>query len=111
MEKDLIEKYVSLCEYGQKNGILGLEDKIEEIGTDFEKLGLELIVYGTDPNDVDEILTKIINASLGDIDVIKYSIMRDGILETYKGTNPKNMRLKLYAYYGMEGIKVANSFD
>jgi chemotaxis protein MotA len=49
---DLIEKLIQLATVARREGILALEDRIEEFQDDFLKSGLRLVVDGVDPESV-----------------------------------------------------------
>ena len=53
---DFIELFVKLLEKTRRDGLLSLEDEIEEIDNDLAQKGLRLIVDGTDPSTVEDIL-------------------------------------------------------
>lgn len=53
---DFMDLFVKLLEKTRRDGLLSLEDEIEEIENDLAQKGLRLIVDGTDPSTVEEIL-------------------------------------------------------
>ncbi len=55
-EQDYIELFIKLSDKTRKDGLLSLEDEIEQIDSDLAKKGLRLVVDGTDPSTVEEIL-------------------------------------------------------
>ena len=53
---DFMDLFVKLLEKTRRDGLLSLEDEIEEIENELAQKGLRLIVDGTDPSTVEEIL-------------------------------------------------------
>lgn len=53
---DFTELFIKLLEKTRRDGLLSLEDEIEEIDNELAQKGLRLIVDGTDPSTVEEIL-------------------------------------------------------
>jgi hypothetical protein len=69
-------------------------------------MGLQLIIDGTDPDLVEEILERVIFFSNPSVErVLEYSIVRTGILGIQSGNNPRILQHQLYAYIGMEFIE------
>lgn len=54
--RGLISSFVSLAGVARREGILALEDRIDEMGDDFIRKGLQLSVDGLEPNAIREIL-------------------------------------------------------
>jgi chemotaxis protein MotA len=54
--QERVELLVSLAEQARREGLLALDAKVSEIDDDFTKKGLQLVVDGTDPELVREIL-------------------------------------------------------
>jgi flagellar motor component MotA len=94
---DLINQIITLCETAMSEGLLALEDLIEEIPEEFLKTGVELAIAGTDPELVHSILkTKaetLLNAHRRRMDMI-----RTGVLSVQAGDNPKIVEMKLLSY-------------
>lgn len=55
-EIDYLELFIKLSDKTRRDGLLSLEDEIELIESDLAKKGLRLVVDGTDPSTVEEIL-------------------------------------------------------
>ena len=53
---DLIRQLVSFSEKSRKEGLLSLEDEVEQVQDDFFKQGIKLVVDGTDPEVIKSIL-------------------------------------------------------
>ena len=47
-EKALVQKLVSFSEKARREGILALEEEIQDLDDEFMRNGLRLVVYGTD---------------------------------------------------------------
>ena len=53
---DLIRQLVNFSEKSRKEGLLSLEDEVEQVQDDFFKQGIKLVVDGTDPEVIKSIL-------------------------------------------------------
>jgi chemotaxis protein MotA len=54
--EDLVESFLSLLEKSRRDGLLALEDEIEEMEEELMQKGIRLLVDGTDPSIVADIL-------------------------------------------------------
>ncbi len=102
----LIEELIGFSDKARKQGLLSLEDDLGMVKDPFLKMGLQLIIDGTDPELVEEILERIIFFSNATTErVLEYCIMRTGVLGIQTGNNPHVLHHQLYAYIGMEFIE------
>jgi hypothetical protein len=102
----LIEELIRFSDKARKEGLLSLEDDLDKIKDPFLKMGIQLIVDGTDPDLVEEILERIIFFSNPSVErVLEYCIIRTGVLGIQSGNNPHVLHHQLYAYIGMEFIE------
>ncbi|RMH58535.1 MAG: motility protein A [Candidatus Hydrogenedentota bacterium] len=60
--RDIIPTLVSFAEKARREGLLALEDNIEELDDEFLKKGIQLVVDGTDPELVKAIMNTELNA-------------------------------------------------
>jgi chemotaxis protein MotA len=60
--RDIIPTLVSFAEKARREGLLALEDNIEELEDEFLKKGIQLVVDGTDPELVKAIMNTELNA-------------------------------------------------
>ncbi len=102
----LIEELIGFSDKARKQGLLSLEDDLGMVKDPFLKMGMQLIIDGTDPELVEEILERIIFFSNATTErVLEYCIMRTGVLGIQTGNNPHVLHHQLYAYIGMEFIE------
>ena len=102
----LIEELIQYSDNARKHGLLSLEEDLTSVKDPFLKMGLQLIIDGTDPELVEEILERIILFSNATTDrVLEYCIMRTGILGIQTGNNPHILHHQLYAYVGIEFLE------
>ncbi len=95
----LIDLYIKLCEKSRTEGLLSLEDDIEEL--EDKKIlsrSLQLIVDGTEPDLVKNIIGNKIKSELSLIN-IKNKMIIEGILSVQSGDNPRIIEEKLKAIY------------
>jgi chemotaxis protein MotA len=62
-EERIIARLVAFSEKARREGLLALEDDLEEVEDDFLRKGIQLVVDGTDP----EIIKSILNTELSKI--------------------------------------------
>lgn len=62
-ENRLINELVSFAEHARREGLLSLEDSLDEMDNEFLKKGIQLVVDGTDP----DIIKNILNIELNQI--------------------------------------------
>lgn len=63
-EKSLVQKLVSFAERARREGLLALEDELEDLDDEFMKTGLRLVVDGTDA----EVIKSILENELGQME-------------------------------------------
>lgn len=102
----LIEELIQLSDKARKEGLLNLEEDKNKLKDPYFKMGLQLIIDGTDPELVEEILERVIYYSNPTTErAFEYCIIRTGILAIQSGNNPHLLQHQLYAYLGMEYIE------
>ena len=102
----LIEELILYSEKARKEGLLSLEDDLPLLKDPFLKMGLQLVIDGTDPELVEEILERVIFFSKPSVKrVLEYCIIRTGVLGIQSGNNPHVLHHQLYAYIGIEFIE------
>ena len=90
-EKVLVQNMVALSEKARREGILALEEGLEDLDDEFMKTGLRLVVDGTDGN----VIRGILENEMGQIE--DRHIRWIGILNTWAGLAPG---------YGMMGTVI-----
>lgn len=55
-QKDIISQFSSLSQRARKDGLLSLEEEISNIGDDFFKKGMQMVIDGIEPETIKEIL-------------------------------------------------------
>ena len=90
----LVKQLRDLGEIAYKRGLLALEGELSPIKDPFFKLGLQLIVDKTEPENVQDILDSDIyyNESNGR-ELLKKIIIREGLLRIQAGDNARNILL------------------
>lgn len=88
----LVKQLRDLGEIAYKRGLLALEGELSQIRDPFFKLGLQLIVDKTEPENVQDILDSDIyyNESNGR-ELLKKIIIREGLLRIQAGDNARNI--------------------
>ena len=81
-EKALLQNMVTLSEKARREGILALEEGLEDLDDEFMKTGLRLVVDGTDGN----VIRGILENEMGQIEARHFSWI--GMLNSWAGLAP-----------------------
>lgn len=96
-----IDSLVSLSDMARKEGLLALEEAIPSLSPVYLKLGLQLVVDGTDPNTIRRVLYLARHAGdLNEREIALRMIIEDGVLGIQEGLNPRVLKTHLMAYLG-----------
>lgn len=97
----LVQQMRTLGEIAFKRGLLALEGELPQITDPFLKLGLQLIVDQTDPDNVQDILDADIyyNESNGR-ELLKKIIIREGLLRIQAGDSARNILICTKIFLG-----------
>lgn len=103
-QESLIPMVKQLRELGEiafKKGLLALEGELQQLKDPFLKLGIQLIVDKTDPENVQDILDSDIyyNESNGR-ELLKKIIIREGLLRIQAGDNARNILICTKIFLG-----------
>lgn len=97
----LVQQLRDLGEIAFKRGLLALEGELMQIRDPFLKLGVQLIVDKTEPENVQDILDSDIyyNESNGR-ELLKKIIIREGLLRIQAGDNARNILICTKIFLG-----------
>ncbi len=97
----LVLKLKELGQIAQKNGLLALESELPNIEDRFLRLGPQLIIDRTEPNNVKDILDSDIyyNESNGR-ELMSKIIIREGLLRIQAGDTPRNILICTSVFLG-----------
>ena len=96
-----IAEIVNLANINRAQGVLALEQQIAKTDDELTKIGIGLIVDGTDPELVKDILnTIIVTSSKTGAKLLSQLMVLDGLLCIQAGYNPRIIEAKLLAYLG-----------
>lgn len=97
----LVQQLRDLGEIAFKRGLLALEGELPHITDPFLKLGMQLIVDQTEPENVQDILDSDIyyNESNGR-ELMKKIIIREGLLRIQAGNNARNILICTKIFLG-----------
>ncbi|TFG62990.1 MAG: hypothetical protein E4H36_06690 [Spirochaetales bacterium] len=105
--RKLIDAIVHFSETARREGLLALEDRIGEIDSEFLKLGLRLVVEGTEPETVRGIMeTGIYMQGKKGRNLLEQFIILEGILAIQQGEKPDIISLKLFSLLGDAGDRM-----
>lgn len=97
----IVKELRDLGEIAFKKGLLALEGEMQQIKDPFLKLGIQLIVDKTEPENVQDILDSDIyyNESNGR-ELLKKIILREGLLRIQAGDNARNILICTKIFLG-----------
>jgi chemotaxis protein MotA len=97
----MVKQLRDLGETAFKKGLLALEGELMQIKDPFLKLGIQLIVDKTEPENVQDILDSDIyyNESNGR-ELLKKIILREGLLRIQAGDNARNILICTKVFLG-----------
>lgn len=97
----MVQQLRDLGEVAFKRGLLALEGELMQIKDSFLKLGIQLIVDKTEPENVQDILDSDIyyNESNGR-ELLKKIIIREGLLRIQAGDNARNILICTKIFLG-----------
>lgn len=97
----IVNQLQKLSEISNKSGMLALEDEQQNIDDHFLRLGLQLIIDRTDPENIRDILDSDIyyNESNGR-ELLKKIIIREGLLCIQAGDSTRNVKIRTSIFLG-----------
>ena len=97
----MVQQLRDLGEVAFKRGLLALEGELMHIKDSFLKLGIQLIVDKTEPENVEDVLDSDIyyNESNGR-ELLKKIIIREGLLRIQAGDNARNILICTKIFLG-----------
>jgi len=99
----------------RREGLLSIEDDISNLSNSILRQGVQLVVDGTHPNFVRNILeTKIIAANPRGKELLCFLIVLEGVLMIQDGANPRLVKETLFAFFPVhlvEAIDLSEHFE
>lgn len=97
----IVKQLQGLSEVAKKSGMLALEDQQKDIDDKFLRLGLQLIIDQTEPENVKDVLDSDIyyNESNGR-ELLKKIIIREALLRIQAGDTPRNVKICTSIFLG-----------
>lgn len=97
----IVKQLQGLSEIAKKSGMLALEDEQKNIEDRFLRLGLQLIIDRTEPENVKDVLDSDIyyNESNGR-ELLKKIIIREALLRIQAGDTPRNVKICTSVFLG-----------
>lgn len=86
-----------LSEKSQKEGVLALEDELDHLKTSFMRHGIAMVMDGTDPDLIKEILESYINSLVAKLKQ-RSELLSEGILSVQTGESPRLVKDKVDAF-------------
>jgi chemotaxis protein MotA len=99
----MIDTLVSLNDRAREDGLLSLEEVISELSSSFLKLALQLVVDGSEPEEVRQVLQISRHADgFTGVEQAERMLIEAGVLAIQEGTNSRMLKTLLSAYLGEE---------
>lgn len=97
----MVKQLQQLSEIANKAGMLALEDEQSKVEDPFLKLGLQLIIDRTEPENVKDVLDSDIyyNESNGR-ELLKKIIIREALMRIQAGDSPRNVNISTAVFLG-----------
>lgn len=104
--RELLNKRIDglalLAQKAREEGLLSLEDRIEEQDHALLKLGLLLVCDGYEPDEIRQTLLNGIAAEQQEApEILQGLIIADGVLGIQAGLNPDFLKVRMAAYMGV----------
>ncbi|MBP7582548.1 MAG: hypothetical protein KBA61_00855 [Spirochaetes bacterium] len=99
----LMETLVVLAEKSRKMGLLVLEDDLANLKDTFLKKGLQMVIDGTDPVVVRDVLrTRMLSSGLKGANLLNNVLILEGVVAIQAGDNPRIVADKLSCFLGKD---------
>ncbi|TAL31787.1 MAG: hypothetical protein EPN93_17045 [Spirochaetes bacterium] len=96
----LIPRLMNMGLKARREGLLALEDDLEDAGHPFLRMGLDLVVNGTDPEAVRKALEmQILSQGYRGRELLERGILLEGLLMVQSGTIPRSMKDLLAVFF------------
>ncbi len=103
---ELVLVIIGLAVKARREGLLSIEDDTLNLTNSNLRQGIELVVDGTDPECVRNILQiKIIAGNLRGKELLSSLIILEGVLMIQDGTNPRLLKETLFAFFPVHLIQ------
>ena len=97
----VIEEITDLAKAARADGLLAIEDRIEELSAPLLKMGVSLVCDGYDPEIIRTTLTNsLLLLDDGADEFLKRMIIIEGVLGIQSGDNPAALKTALTAFLG-----------
>lgn len=100
--RPVIDQMVAFADKARREGLLALEDDLEEIELPLLKFGLQLVVDGTDPDIITSAMLNTLPTSKARGTLLRDAVIMAGVLEIQAGTNPRVLKAVTLSFLGAE---------
>lgn len=97
----LIAEIISLCNVSRRGGLLELEGLVKKLSCDFLKIGILLILKGTDPRTIEDKMLRVLYAkNYKGAELFKRLIIIEGVLSIQGGDDSHVIKTKIFSLFG-----------
>jgi flagellar motor component MotA len=103
--KEIVERAILMAEKSRREGLLALDDLIDETKIyqrDIFEVGMRLVTDGVDASLINDVLTNIINLEKDSDKKVLLNIKKEAVLQIQEGCNPRVFVLMLNSYVDIE---------
>lgn len=103
----LIDAIVKAAEQARTSGLLSLERNLDGLEDELLRLGLQLVVDGTDPEIIRDLLTtRVLSSNQKGKRLVEQLIIVDGVLSIQAGDNPRIIEARCFAFLGEDASQL-----
>ena len=107
----LIDLMVKIAEKARNDGLLSIEDDVREYSYSMLQLGMQLVVDGTDPEIIEDLLTsRILSGNKKGKDLVEQLIICAGVLSIQAGDNPRIVMVKCFSFLGDDADELLEKY-
>lgn len=110
---DIVEKIVKCAETSRREGLLALEEMLDEkkaLQRDIFEYGMRLVVDGTDAAFIDKVLSNIINLETDNDEKTLKIIQKEAVLAIQDDINPRMLLVLLNSYVNISFEEMMERF-
>ena len=97
----LVNSIIRAAQKARESGLLSLEDDIPEMGHELLRLGAQLVVDGTDPGIISDLLkSRIVSSNKRGRELLEQLVILGSVLAIQAGDNPRIVEVKCLSHFG-----------
>ena len=107
----VIDIVVKAAEKARQEGLLALDDDVGKYPNPLQRIGMQLVVDGTDPEIIKSMLAaRILSENRSGKDFLEQVIIYDSVLSIQSGDNPRIVEEKCFSYLGKDADELHQKY-